>query len=95
MPRVEYREEPCAAALSRVKGAPWMVPWSLNPYTGCAHRCTFEPLPGEEGEWCASPHSKRQLEVIADLKRIYGLDLETHAIRNFPTESGHSERQAK
>ncbi len=41
MPPVEYREEPCGAALSRIKGAPWMVPWSLNPYTGCAHRCTF------------------------------------------------------
>lgn len=37
--RVEYREEPCAAALSRVRGMPFG--WSLNPYTGCAHRCTF------------------------------------------------------
>ena len=37
--RVEYREEPCRAALNRVKGMPFN--WSLNPYTGCAHRCTF------------------------------------------------------
>jgi DNA repair photolyase len=39
MDRVEYREEPCKIALNRVKGMPF--PWSLNPYMGCAHRCTF------------------------------------------------------
>lgn len=38
--RVEYREEPCKAALSRVK-ARFGFAWSLNPYMGCAHRCTF------------------------------------------------------
>ena len=37
--RVEYREEECRSALNRVKGMPFA--WSLNPYTGCAHRCTF------------------------------------------------------
>jgi len=37
--RVEYREEPCRTALNRVKGMPFA--WSLNPYSGCAHRCTF------------------------------------------------------
>ena len=37
--RVEYREEPCKAALNRVKGM--MFDWSLNPYMGCVHRCTF------------------------------------------------------
>jgi DNA repair photolyase len=37
--RVEYREETCRSALNRVKGMPFA--WSLNPYTGCAHRCTF------------------------------------------------------
>jgi DNA repair photolyase len=36
---VEYREEPCKAALNRVKGMAFT--WSLNPYMGCAHRCTF------------------------------------------------------
>jgi DNA repair photolyase len=34
-----YREEPCRSALNRVKGMGFR--WSLNPYTGCAHRCTF------------------------------------------------------
>jgi DNA repair photolyase len=36
---VEYREEPCRTALNPVKGMPFS--WSLNPYTGCVHRCTF------------------------------------------------------
>jgi len=35
----EYREEPCRTALNKVSGMPFR--WSLNPYTGCAHRCTF------------------------------------------------------
>src|SRR3989441_11974168 len=37
--RPEYREEPCRSALNRVKGM--MFGWSLNPYMGCVHRCTF------------------------------------------------------
>jgi len=37
--RLEYREEACRSALNRVKGMPFA--WSLNPYTGCVHRCTF------------------------------------------------------
>jgi DNA repair photolyase len=37
--RVEYREEPCRTALNRVTGMGFR--WSLNPYTGCAHRCAF------------------------------------------------------
>jgi DNA repair photolyase len=37
--RVEYRIEPCKSALNPVRGMPFH--WSLNPYMGCAHRCTF------------------------------------------------------
>ena len=37
--RAEYREEPCRSAISHVEGMPFR--WSLNPYTGCAHQCTF------------------------------------------------------
>jgi DNA repair photolyase len=37
--RAEYREEPCKSALNRVKGM--MFNWSLNPYMGCVHQCTF------------------------------------------------------
>ena len=36
---VDYREEPCRSALNRVRGMPFE--WSLNPYMGCVHRCTF------------------------------------------------------
>jgi DNA repair photolyase len=38
MPAV-YRDEPCRTALNRVRNMPFA--WSLNPYMGCAHRCTF------------------------------------------------------
>jgi DNA repair photolyase len=34
-----YREEPCRTALNKVTGMAFR--WSLNPYTGCVHRCTF------------------------------------------------------
>jgi DNA repair photolyase len=34
-----YRDEPCRSALNRVRNMPFA--WSLNPYMGCAHRCTF------------------------------------------------------
>jgi DNA repair photolyase len=37
--RPEYREEPCKVALNRVEGMGFR--WSLNPYMGCEHRCTF------------------------------------------------------
>jgi DNA repair photolyase len=37
--RAEYREEPCRSAISHVEGMPFR--WSLNPYAGCAHQCTF------------------------------------------------------
>ena len=37
--RAEYRLEPCKTALTAVRGMPFK--WSLNPYMGCAHRCTF------------------------------------------------------
>jgi DNA repair photolyase len=37
--RPEYREEPCRSALNHVKGMAFK--WSLNPYMGCVHRCTF------------------------------------------------------
>src|SRR5215813_13183803 len=37
--RSDYSLEPCRSALNRVQGMPFN--WSLNPYMGCAHRCTF------------------------------------------------------
>lgn len=37
--RTAYREEPCRTALNRVTGMGFR--WSLNPYMGCSHRCSF------------------------------------------------------
>ena len=52
---------------------------------------SFEPVPGHEGEMAASPHGKRSLEAIADLKRIYGMDYDTHATRQFHEDGGGSD----
>jgi hypothetical protein len=49
---------------------------------------SFEPMPSEEGEWSASPHSKRSLAALADLKRVYGMDYDTHATRQFAADEG-------
>jgi DNA repair photolyase len=37
--RPTYRDEPCRTALNRVRNMSFS--WSLNPYMGCAHQCTF------------------------------------------------------
>ena len=36
---VAYEEVQCKSALNPVKNM--MFAWSLNPYTGCEHRCAF------------------------------------------------------
>ena len=36
---VQFLEQPCRTALNRVSNMSFK--WSLNPYMGCAHRCTF------------------------------------------------------
>ena len=47
---------------------------------------SFEPLGGQEGEWSASPHGKKALAAITDLKRIYGMDFDVHVMRRFPDD---------
>ena len=37
--RPVYRDEPCRTALNRVRKMSFS--WSLNPYMGCVHQCTF------------------------------------------------------
>ena len=44
---------------------------------------SFAPVPGDEGESAASPHSKRALAAIEDLKRVYGMDYDLHGYRRF------------
>ena len=48
---------------------------------------SFEPVPGQEGEMSASPHGKKALTAIADLKRIYGMDYDMHAFRRFQNDA--------
>ncbi len=52
--RIEYREQPCKSALNPVKGMAFK--WSLNPYMGCVHRCTF----------CYVRHFERRSERPSD-----------------------------
>lgn len=47
---------------------------------------SFDPVPGDEGESCASPHSKRELEVIRTLRELYGVSDDPHAGREFPRD---------
>lgn len=42
---------------------------------------SFVPLEGQEGEWSASPHGKRALAAIADLRRVYDMEYDMHAWR--------------
>jgi hypothetical protein len=44
---------------------------------------SFEPAPGHEGELAASPHGRRALAAIDDLKRVYGMDFDAHTSRRF------------
>ena len=44
---------------------------------------SFEAVPGQEGEMCASPYSKESLALISDLKRAHGMTFDTHASRRF------------
>lgn len=39
VPRVQFVEQPCKSVLNRVEGMPFK--WSINPYSGCAHACTY------------------------------------------------------
>ncbi len=47
---------------------------------------SFEPVLGQEGQMTASAHSKKSLMAINDLKRIYGMDYDTHATYVFQDE---------
>jgi len=50
---------------------------------------SFEPVAGDEGESCASPHSRRQLEVIDSLRAIHGVADDPHLARSFERDPSH------
>src|ERR1700722_18803023 len=47
---------------------------------------SFVPVPGQEGEMAASPHGKKALVAITDLKRVYGMEYDMHAFRQFDVD---------
>ncbi len=66
--RAEYREEPCKVALNRVKGMAFG--WSLNPYMGCVHRCTF----------CYVRHFERRAERPSDDRYGASIRVKTNVV---------------
>lgn len=48
---------------------------------------SFSPIEGQEGEMAASPHGRRALAAITDLKRVYGMDYDAHAAHGFEDDS--------
>jgi DNA repair photolyase len=64
----EYREEPCRSALNRVKGMAFG--WSLNPYMGCVHRCTF----------CYVRHFERRADRPSDERYGTSIRVKTNVV---------------
>jgi DNA repair photolyase len=71
----EYREEPCRSALNRVSGMPFR--WSLNPYMGCAHRCTFCYVRGFEkrADRPSDDRYGRSIRVKVNIVEVLGREL--------------------
>jgi DNA repair photolyase len=73
--RVEYREEPCKVALNKVKGMGFT--WSLNPYMGCVHRCTFCYVRAFElrADRPADDRYGRSIRVKTNIAEVLGREL--------------------
>ncbi len=65
---VRYREEPCRGALNRVRGMSFK--WSLNPYMGCVHQCTF----------CYVRHFERRAERPSDDRYGTSIRVKTNVV---------------
>ena len=52
---------------------------------------TFEPLKGQEGQYCASPFGKKTLEAIEGLKRVFGMDYDSHSSYRFRDKTSKAE----
>lgn len=71
-----YRNEPCRTALNRVRNMPFA--WSLNPYMGCAHRCTFcfvrafEKVADRPSDWRYGTSIRVKTNIVEVLRRELG-----------------------
>jgi len=53
---------------------------------------SFAPVPGQEGEMSYSPHGKRALSAISDLKRVYEMSYDVHDLKSeIATQSSEEE----
>ena len=48
---------------------------------------SFDPVLGDEGESCASPHSRRQLATVETLRSMYGVSSDPHSARSFDRDA--------
>jgi len=73
--RSEYAEIRCRSALNRVRGMHFE--WSLNPYTGCSHRCTFCYVRAYErlAERPADDGYGRTVRVKVNIAEVLGAEL--------------------
>ncbi len=78
MSRAEYRIEPCKSALNAVRGMPFK--WSLNPYMGCAHKCTF----------CYVRHFEQRAERPSDDRYGRSIRVKTNVAEVLRHELGRS-----
>jgi DNA repair photolyase len=68
-----YRDEPCTTALNKVHNMPFA--WSLNPYMGCVHRCTFcyvrafERMANRPADWRYGTSIRVKTNVVDVLRR--------------------------
>ena len=74
--RAEYREEPCRSALNPVKGMRGFS-WSLNPYMGCVHRCTFCYVRGFEkrADRPSDDRYGRSIRIKTNIAEVLGREL--------------------
>ena len=49
---------------------------------------SFEPVKGQEGSACGSPHTAKTLRLIETLKQKHGIDYDTHANYGFVEKEG-------
>ena len=72
---VEYAEQPCKSALNAVRGMPFK--WSLNPYMGCEHRCTFCYVRAFEkrAERPSDDRYGRTIRVKLNIASVLGVEL--------------------